>query len=47
MSDATSRGGHAATTAAKSTKVQRVDDKTYVVDLAPAFNIGTGKWYRQ
>ncbi|OAA79169.1 hypothetical protein LEL_02655 [Akanthomyces lecanii RCEF 1005] len=41
MSDATSRGGHAATTAAKSTMVQRVDDKTYVVDLAPAFNIGT------
>ncbi|EGX91107.1 hypothetical protein CCM_05264 [Cordyceps militaris CM01] len=41
MSKPTLGGAIAPTTAAKSTKVQRVDDKAYVVDLAPAFNIGT------
>ncbi|TQV97915.1 thioesterase family protein [Cordyceps javanica] len=41
MSAVTSEDGHAAATAANSTEVQQVGSKTYVVDLAPAFNIGT------
>ncbi|OAA70723.1 hypothetical protein ISF_02697 [Cordyceps fumosorosea ARSEF 2679] len=40
MPDATPDKRHDAATAAKATKVQRVDDNTYVVDLSPAFNIG-------
>ncbi|KAJ3495126.1 hypothetical protein NLG97_g3615 [Lecanicillium saksenae] len=39
MSDSNPNSGRAAVAAANFTKPQRVDDKTYVVDLAPAFNI--------
>ncbi|KAM0741260.1 hypothetical protein ACQRIT_004117 [Beauveria bassiana] len=38
---ATTTGANAAANAAASTKVQQVDSKTYIVDLASAFNIGT------
>lgn len=33
-------------TAAGSLSIQRVDKKTYVVEIASSFNIGTGTWSR-